>query len=326
VKDEEPQLYLIAPDGGEARRCGQVATGVEGIRWFPDGRRIAFISWVWPQHKSMAAQAKALAAFKARKESAYVTDAQLYRHWDHHIPMGRVPHLHVMDTATGKVRDLMAGQTLSLDWKEPGADSYSVSGDGRRIVFAFDPADEKRPDGLFALAELDVRSGRHRLLLQDDAWDFDAPVYSHGGGHIAFTASAPAAASTRRRPSSACSTRDGGWAGLVSGEWDREVHGAAALARGRRLALLFVAEDRGPLAPLRAGDLQDAAPRWCSRAAMGRRLRQAAPAACCCCTMACSSRRASSTLTTDEPRGASRPSTTSLLARHGLRPPSKRSG
>ncbi|MBP8146225.1 MAG: PD40 domain-containing protein, partial [Inhella sp.] len=66
VKDEEPQLYLIAPDGGEARRCGQVATGVEGIRWFPDGRRIAFISWVWPQHRTMAAQAKALAAFKAR--------------------------------------------------------------------------------------------------------------------------------------------------------------------------------------------------------------------------------------------------------------------
>jgi dipeptidyl aminopeptidase/acylaminoacyl peptidase len=256
VKDEEPQLYLIAPDGGEARRCGQVATGVEGIRWFPDGRRIAFISWVWPQHKSMAAQAKALAAFKARKESAYVTDAQLYRHWDHHIPMGRVPHLHVMDTATGKVRDLMAGQTLSLDWKEPGADSYSVSGDGRRIVFAFDPADEKRPDGLFALAELDVRSGRHRLLLQDDEWDFDAPVYSHGGGHIAFVATRRGCKHTAPAQLGVLDT-EGRWA-VLAPEWDREVS-APLRWREDDLALRFVAEDRGrshlyELAP------QDAAP------------------------------------------------------------------
>ena len=53
-KDDEPQFYVIAPDGGEARRVGTVATGVEGFRWFPDGKRIAFVSWVWPELKGDA--------------------------------------------------------------------------------------------------------------------------------------------------------------------------------------------------------------------------------------------------------------------------------
>ena len=51
-KDEQPQFYVIAPDGGEARRVGTVATGVEGFRWFPDGKRIAFVSWVWPEPRA----------------------------------------------------------------------------------------------------------------------------------------------------------------------------------------------------------------------------------------------------------------------------------
>ncbi len=46
--DEEPQVYLIAPDGGEARRLAALAGGAMGLRWFPDSKRVAFISWVWP--------------------------------------------------------------------------------------------------------------------------------------------------------------------------------------------------------------------------------------------------------------------------------------
>ena len=105
-KDETAQLYLIPPDGGEARRVSDLPMGIEAFKWFPDGRHIAFIAWVWPQLKGATAQARAWAAHKARKTSGYVTSEALYRYWDHHIPMDRVPHLHVLDTRTGKVRDL----------------------------------------------------------------------------------------------------------------------------------------------------------------------------------------------------------------------------
>src|SRR3954466_13060858 len=44
--DTETQVYLIAPDGGEATRLTNLATGVTALKWFPDGKRIAFVSWV----------------------------------------------------------------------------------------------------------------------------------------------------------------------------------------------------------------------------------------------------------------------------------------
>ena len=57
--DDEAQIYLIAPDGGEARRVTSLSTGASALRWFPDSRRIAFVSRVWPDLKSDKAQAQA---------------------------------------------------------------------------------------------------------------------------------------------------------------------------------------------------------------------------------------------------------------------------
>ena len=39
VKDETPQLYVIAADGGEAERVSDFAPGVESFKWLPDGER-----------------------------------------------------------------------------------------------------------------------------------------------------------------------------------------------------------------------------------------------------------------------------------------------
>ena len=89
-KDEAPQFYVIPPDGGEARRVGDVATGVDAFRWCPDGQHIVFVSWVWPGLKGAKAQAAALKAFKARKDTGYATSDAFYRYWDHLIPAGRV--------------------------------------------------------------------------------------------------------------------------------------------------------------------------------------------------------------------------------------------
>ena len=169
VKDDAPQLYLIAPDGGEAERTTTVATGIEGFRWFPDGKRIAFVSWVWPQLKGGKAQAKQAKEFKDRKETGYATSEAQYRFWDHHLPMGRVAHLHVMDLAGGeaKVRDLFEGTPYELTRADPGHDCFDISPDGRRIAFVFDPAAEKRVGNCFALAEMDVKSGRVEVIVQD---------------------------------------------------------------------------------------------------------------------------------------------------------------
>ncbi|MBC7940149.1 MAG: S9 family peptidase [Chitinophagaceae bacterium] len=249
-KDDEPQLYLIAPDGGEARRASQVATGVEGFRWCPDGQRLVFVSWVWPDAKGATAQAKRFKEFKERKETGYVTSEAQYRYWDRNLPMGRVAHLHLLEVGRdgagdrpGKARDLFEGTGYELTRAEPDANSFDVSPDGKRVVFAFDPAPEKRADGRLALAEVELRGGKIRVIVHDAEWEFASPRYSPDGQRIAFTANHQGRKHTA--PSQlAVWDRETGTHEVVSAEWDHDVH-APVLWEDDGQALLFAAEQKG---------------------------------------------------------------------------------
>ena len=253
-KDTVPQFYAIAADGGEARRIGDLATGIEAFRWCPDGRSIVFVAWVWPELKGSAAQAKATKAWQARKTTGYATSQAQYRHWDHFTPAGREPHLLLLNLASGRVRDLFEGTGHALARAEPDANCFDISPDGRRVVFAFDPAPDKRIDGRYALAEVDLRSGKISTVAQNIAWDMKAPRYSPDGKQIAFIASHQALKHTMTDQLAIC--QPGEPFEVVSSEWDHEVQaplqweedaGAVLLcaeARGRRHLWRFDIADR----------------------------------------------------------------------------------
>ncbi|MES3013299.1 MAG: S9 family peptidase [Pseudomonadota bacterium] len=241
-KDDSPQLYVIAPDGGEARRVSDFAPGVEAFKWFPDGKRVAFIAWVWPDLRGTKAQAKQFKAFKERKASGYATSEAQYRFWDENLPMGRVPHLHVLDVASGRITDLFEGTPYEIPRASPGADFFDISPDGRHLVFAFDPQPEKRIENRKVLVELQLRSARFETLTNDPAWDFDTPRYSPDGGHIAMTAAHTGKKHTM--PTHAALLKRGGRWQLLSDAWDHSVDSAPRWAVDAS-ALYFTAQDRG---------------------------------------------------------------------------------
>ena len=187
-KDETAQLYLISPDGGEAERGSRFAPGIESFKWLPDGRRIVFAAWVWPELKGAAAQARRYRQFAERKESGYATAEAFYRHWDHNVPMGRVLHLLLLDLRSGRVTDLFEGTRYELPRNAAGNAVYDASPDGRRLAFVHDPAPVPLAGNRLALVELDLRRGRFTPLADEPAWDFGAPRYGPDGRRIAVTA------------------------------------------------------------------------------------------------------------------------------------------
>ena len=184
--DEEAQVYVIAPDGGEARRLTAISTGALALRWFPDSRRIAFVSWVWPDLATEAAQAKRRKERKDAKVKAHVSERSEYRFWDHWLTDGREPHVFAADIASGRHRDLLAGTGLALQPWEPSAMHYDISPDGRELAVTVDPAPEPKMMHETDIVVVSLVSGRHRTLTAESGLGDAHPRYSPDGRHIVW--------------------------------------------------------------------------------------------------------------------------------------------
>jgi hypothetical protein len=68
--------------------------------------------------------------------------------------MGRVVHLLRVNVDTGATTDLLEGTPYQLPRADLNAEMFDISPDGRRIVFMYDPAAEKRARNCHALAAL----------------------------------------------------------------------------------------------------------------------------------------------------------------------------
>ncbi|MEO5693387.1 MAG: S9 family peptidase [Usitatibacter sp.] len=239
--DAESQVYLIAPDGGEAVRLTDMPTGAFGIRWFPDSRRIAFLSWVWPDTRGLVKLAKRYKEFKDDKVKAHIVEHSAYRYWDHWLTDGRVVHLFTVEVDSGKVRDLFAGTKHELWRADPSAASFDISPDGREIAFASDPAEDKRFDHETELVTLDLRSRKFRALTRTSKLAVECPKYSPDGRYIAML-SQDLRKSFVAPSRLALLDRRSGKLEVVTARWDRGL--AAPLAwSGDSTSVFFHAED-----------------------------------------------------------------------------------
>ncbi len=184
--DDEPQLYLIAPDGGEATRLTSLATGCAAPKWFADGKRIAFISWVWPDLETEPAQAKRKKERKEAKVHAHVTERKEFRFWDHWLADGREPHVLVCDVATGRCRDALAGTGLALPPWDPSADDFDLSPDGRELALTADLGDEPLMMSQTDIVIVDLASRKKRVPTAKSGTADAHPRYSPDGRALVF--------------------------------------------------------------------------------------------------------------------------------------------
>lgn len=243
-KDEVPQLYLLSPDGGEASRAATVLPGIESFRWQPDGRGIVFAAWVWPELKGAKAQAQRYREHIERKTSGYITEEAQHCHFDHRLPMGRVVHLLRLDFASGRVTDLFEGTPYELNREDSAPEPFDISPDGKRVVFAFDPAPRKVAGQRRALGEITLATRKIRLLLDEPAWDFSLPRHSPDGKSIAALAAHFGRQHTApQKPAVLPSDGGGRWQALGR-DWDHESGSAPVWSRDGK-SLYVSAESRG---------------------------------------------------------------------------------
>jgi dipeptidyl aminopeptidase/acylaminoacyl peptidase len=241
--DEEAQVYLISPDGGEAKRLTSIATGAGMLRWFPDGKRMAFISWVWPDLKGEKAQAARYKEHKEAKVKAHVSERMSYRYWDHWMTDGREPHVLCVDVATGRTRDLLHGTGLCLPIQDPAVEHFDLSPDGRELALTIDVADEPKWGNDFDIAVVNVgdRKPKWTNLTAGSKRSNSDPRYSPDGKSIAWL-SADLRRSLDDQARLVVHDRSSGTRRTLLPRWDRRPAHIAWSPDSQ--ALYFLAEDQ----------------------------------------------------------------------------------
>ncbi len=140
--DTAPQIYLLdLINGGEAMRLTTLSTGARGPRFSPDGAHLLFQSDVFPGTRNDQDNQREAEARKQQKHQVRSYDGFPVRNWDRWLD-DRQTHIFIVDLATGRSRDLLAGTDLVRMPGFAGRNELNLptldpvwSNDGKTIVF-----------------------------------------------------------------------------------------------------------------------------------------------------------------------------------------------
>jgi dipeptidyl aminopeptidase/acylaminoacyl peptidase len=186
--DDVPQIYVIAAEGGEARRVSNMPFAPSALKWSGDSSTVYCIAWTWPDTRGDAAYKKRDKEKKEAKSKAVVIDDAMFRYWDKWLTDGKRPYVFAVDLKSGTHENLMEGTGHHLPVQQPGEEHYDVSPDGKELCYVHDNVKEIGLDvnlDLFTL-KLHQKKVAPKCITEDNkANDFN-PVYSPDGAKIAF--------------------------------------------------------------------------------------------------------------------------------------------
>ncbi|MBS0630500.1 MAG: S9 family peptidase [Verrucomicrobia bacterium] len=186
--DEEPALYVIRADGGEAEKILDLPLAISSPRWLPDGRHIVVATSVLPALAAdRAAMEKELKKQKDSKVTARVTENATYRYFDSWQTDGYATHLILVDLATKQTTDLTPrwDRRFRLDEET----QFDVSPDGRWLALSAGttppPYDGPENPDIYLISIADP-AAPWKNLTTDNAGDDSAPRFSPDGRSLLF--------------------------------------------------------------------------------------------------------------------------------------------
>ena len=171
-RENKPQIFVLAMNGGEAKRITNAPNGVQHYAWRPDGQEIAFVTADDSPNKKIG----------DREISFEVGN-------DHFLINAQVMPSHIWLTGAsgGKAKRLTSGEWSLPITLPPGSPSspLSWSPDGKSIAFVKLVSPHYGDARLSAVQILDVASGSIRALTNHTERE-SQPVFSPDGSRIAY--------------------------------------------------------------------------------------------------------------------------------------------
>jgi dipeptidyl aminopeptidase/acylaminoacyl peptidase len=186
--DEQPSLYVIRADGGEAEKILELPLAISAPRWLPDGQHIVFATNVLPKLAGdLDAEKKELKKQKESKVTAKVTENGFFRYFDSWKTDGQATHLMLVDLATKKTADLTPRWDRRFRFDDEV--QYDVSPDGKWLVLSAGttppPFREKENTDIY-LVSVENPAAEWKDLTTDNPQADDNPRFTPDGRAVLF--------------------------------------------------------------------------------------------------------------------------------------------
>jgi dipeptidyl aminopeptidase/acylaminoacyl peptidase len=196
------QLWIIDIHGGEARQLTTIATEATTAQWSPDGKKIAFVSAVLPEHSEKPFVDSDKANREANENSekshtkARIADRLFFRHWDSYVE-GKRQHLFVLNLklgasgleADGEPHDATPGDRDAYPTSSTfsSGEDFTFSPDNQHLIFTAVPATNESWSTNYDICrvKIDNRSNDWETLTQNQAAD-SGPRISPDGKWVAW--------------------------------------------------------------------------------------------------------------------------------------------
>ena len=178
------QVWLMNPDGANARQVTNLSTEAGGVLYSPDGKNLLFTSQVYPDCPDEACNKQRLEEDKNSKVKARIYTSLLYRHWDRWQGKQR-SHLLAVPVSGGTPKDLTPGASDVPPFSLGGPDDYAISPDGQEVCFAMNANPDQATSTNSDLYVVPITGGEPNRITVNPGAD-NSPAYSPDGKSLAF--------------------------------------------------------------------------------------------------------------------------------------------
>ena len=191
------QVWTANIDGSDDKQLTNLSTGAGGFVWSKDGKKMLFVSDVYPECIDDAANKKMDEEKDAGLVKASIFTELMYRNFDHWRGEKR-SHLFLFDMTTKEAIDLTLKSRSDVPPVDLGSEwDYNFSPDGKEVAFTMNTdkvVATSTNNDIFIINLDDVKKGEPAPVkpISTSKGNDCQPVYSPDGRYLAFTSMARA--------------------------------------------------------------------------------------------------------------------------------------